>query len=44
MSALDAFGGRANAIAWYGRWLTARQTTRPLPVPSTPLGLKRTQR
>jgi hypothetical protein len=32
MTALDAFGGRANAIAWFTRWLDATQTTRPLPV------------
>lgn len=40
MSQLDSFGGRANAIAWITRWRQAKQTDRPLPVPSTPLGMK----
>lgn len=40
MSGVDAFGGVANAIAWVRRWVGASRTDRPLPVPSTPLGLR----
>lgn len=32
---------KPDRIAWYCRWLTHRTTPKPLPVPSTPLGLRR---
>lgn len=34
----------AEMIAYYAQWLRASKTSRPLPVPSTPLGLRRSGR